>query len=170
MVGDATFSLVPVSGGLITGGLGNFDPWGTPTISGSINPADDTNLMLATHSIEYGNALTVTLTGLTVGEQYKLQLLLFERAGPLDRRFDVALNGSTIASAFQTGIEQNRAIIETFIATSSTATINMTANPNQPTINALTLEHVPEPSRALLALAGLCVIGLSRRRSSSGRH
>ncbi|MCC6355004.1 MAG: PEP-CTERM sorting domain-containing protein [Verrucomicrobiae bacterium] len=163
-VGNATFEYDPLSGGLILGAF-DVDPWGTPTISGSTNPTDDANLTRVTESIRVG-PLSVTLTGLTVGATYELQLLFHER-DTFDRQFDVLLDGTSIVPAgFTSGQGVNRAVIEVFEAGSSSVVITMPNGPNQATLNALTLA-IPEPSGPVL-IFGLLIGALVFRKQRRG--
>ncbi len=97
--------------------------------------ADDDGLELVLASIRHNGAgNTVTLAGLTPGNQYKLQLLFHESC--CSRASDVLVNGELIVDEFasyvvQGGIgstTQGAAIIYTFVATSPDFVLSLDGN------------------------------------------
>lgn len=117
------------------------------------NTANDNNLETVLQSIRYnGGTTSVDLTGLTVGNIYKLQLLYAESC--CMRGFDVSVEGTMVAPAFapfttQGGINnttQGAQITRVFQAGDTILNIAMVApgafaDPN-PIINGLTVENL----------------------------
>lgn len=178
-IGDAVFTSDPNG---LTGAISghrDIQNWGGPyTFSGSVNPADDINLGVALDAIEWSAAfasedMLITLENLTPGAEYKLQLLFAEGGGTTDRYVDVVVDGVLVEDEFNSGnalVDPRLAVVHTFFASDSTVFINFptasTPGDHTETINALTLELVPEPtSAALLGLAGIVLAARRRRRA-----
>jgi len=97
--------------------------------------ADDDNLELATSSIRWSDAnsalkqVTLTLDGMQVGAQYKLQLMFGEQC--CNRGFDVIIDGKLAVKDFNPGIQhggiangtQEALITHTLIATKTSLTV-----------------------------------------------
>lgn len=121
------------------------------------------------------HSLTFSMSGLTVGQTYKVQLLSSENC--CARGFDIWQDNQLIADDFSVGALAGQGgtafVSNTFVATASTVNFTLggyypLAYDNNPVLNAVTLEHiaapVPEPTTAGLLLAGLALVGGSARR------
>jgi hypothetical protein len=109
------------------------------------------------------------------GQAYQLQLLFAEQC--CDRGFDISLEGEMVVDNFnvqlaQGGINDTSAgavYSHTFTAGDDVLNIalggvNQLAPDNNPILNAVTLEVVPEPSSAVLLVLGLLGLLARRRR------
>lgn len=175
-VGSAAFTADNVPGvrvgaeNIITGTWTPQDFTGTP---------DDTALGQAMSSIRWSETLH-TQDGLsldlavTPGQEYKLQLLFME--GCCDRGFDVSLEGVLSVRDFNPGALGATALNETgavitynFIAGDDSLNVMLDGfatgfTDKNPILNAFTLERIPEPGSAALALlAGAALIRRRRR-------
>jgi hypothetical protein len=122
---------------------------------------DDDNLEMATSSIRWSAAgaeqktVDLTLENLTVGAQYKLQLMFGEQC--CNRGFDVFVDGKLIVKDFNPGVvqgginigNQEALITHTFSATSPTVLIKLDGttasadyNDHNAIFNALTVERL----------------------------
>jgi hypothetical protein len=113
--------------------------WGAPNVGAS---ADDAALNQVLNSINYsgagvGNDLSGTVTGLTPGHAYKLQLLTWE-ACCTGRHFGVSVNGDPVKYAFEMAQHQlnpdstlatsaGTALTHSFVSGSSSMTFALTA-------------------------------------------
>ncbi|MGV3773823.1 MAG: hypothetical protein ACO1QB_13045 [Verrucomicrobiales bacterium] len=117
----------------------------------------DLNLALATSSIRYrGMNVTLDLSDLQVGAQYKIQLIFGEAC--CNRGFNVFVDGGLIVKDFNPGVihgvnnrQQSAAITHTFFAKKSSDSIRLDAAgvpfpDTNPIINAATLEKVAAPA------------------------
>ncbi len=168
---------------------------GTP--DASINPLPS-NQIATWHAPEYGDSANDqsieqvmqsirwnTPPGLTVdldviaGQPYKLQLLFAENC--CDRGFDISVDGELVVDNFniqvaQGGIANTAAgVVYSLSVTPEDGVLSIAlggSNPlapdNNPILNGLTLEVVPEPSSVTLAVLSLVgLIGFGRRRNSA---
>jgi hypothetical protein len=139
--------------------------------------ANDNALEIALASIRWSDGrdtvlpedVPLTLSGLTVGSRYKLQLLFNEVCCP-NRGFDVLFDGALILDDFRPGILQNEPrtrtgaiVIHEFVAAATTVAITLDSStladpgitdPN-PILNAFTLETLP-------SLGGFAITAVSR--------
>lgn len=147
--------------------------WHAPNYGDS---AEDQALGTVAASIRWNTppGLNIDLE-VTPGQEYKLQLLFAENC--CNRGFDITVGGEMSVDNFivpdiQGGIANTEAgavFTETITATDSVLSIvlggtNELAPDNNPILNGLTLEVVPEPSSALLAGFGLLAFLAARRR------
>jgi len=122
---------------------------------------DDDNLEAATSSIRWSDAgsaqktVNLTLDGLNVGAQYKVQLMFGEQC--CNRGFDVYVDGKLIVKDFNPGVQQEginqgfqeALITHTFIASSATLSVVLDGttasadySDHNAIFNALTIEQV----------------------------
>src|SRR5688572_17771440 len=135
-IGDAQFK-----------GLINNEVAGATLVAGNRNPnwyvvdygesENDNNLELATSSIRWSDAnaaiktVSLTLTGISVGAQYKAQLMFGEQC--CNRGFDVYVDGKLIVKDFNPGVQhegiangfQEALITHTFTASKATLDVVM---------------------------------------------
>ena len=141
-IGNASFNPSTSPGANVTVNFVNtIGPggWGTPNMGAS---ADDAALNQVLNSINWsgtgaGNDLTGTVTGLTPGRAYKLQLITFE-ACCANRHYGVTVNGDPVKYNFDQGqIQLNAAgttdatagtvLTHSFTSTSDTMTFSLVA-------------------------------------------
>ncbi|MCA9217012.1 MAG: PEP-CTERM sorting domain-containing protein, partial [Planctomycetales bacterium] len=138
--------------------------------------ADDDNLEAVMTSIRWNQppGLDIDLN-VEAGQEYKLQLLFAESC--CDRGFDISIEGEVGVDNFniqrtQGGINNGAMGVvysHSFTASDDVLNINLggvniDAGDNNPILNGLTLEVVPEPSGLSLILLGLLGILTRRRR------
>lgn len=141
-----------------------------PTITG-LTAAETTSLL---DSVEFGSGVgnsTITLTGLSIGTDYMVQILLSDMRSSQTWNIGYAetvggaevYTPNLIANAGSTGGAQ--IITGTFTATQASQELHFDQNPtnNNAELNALQLRVIPEPSTALLGGFGLLAL-LRRRR------
>jgi len=176
-VRDATFTDDSAPGVTIAAGAELLN-WITPNYGITTN---DDNLETVLQSIRNAGAnpgtVTIDLANLEIGKPYKLQLLFAE--GCCNRGFDVLVEGGLVADEFsplalQEGVAGNSALYGTVVTHEFTAgdtTLNIVLSgaaasfPDQnPIIQGLTLELVPEPGALLLAVMGLVGLAAFGRR------
>lgn len=151
-----------------------------PTYSGS---AEDLKLGQVMQNLVWSYAgqqpgVSLTLGNLTVGQNYKIQLLFGESC--CARGFDVFQDGALLVDNFSTSsVGINNTLMSTFISNEFMATSNSVVfsfggtasmfGDNNPVFHAATLEaldgavQVPEPASLGLLLGGLGLIGLRRK-------
>lgn len=137
------------------------------TAGGSAVATTDTNWEAILHRADWNSSspLPFTLSGLTPGDTYQLELFVYDnRSAAIAARtftFDDGLGNISPTGTNGSGIST----IGTFTPTTSTLTINAAQSANAPTANAMVLRNittVPEPSS--LALIGLGIACWARRR------
>ena len=181
-VGDATFTdAASTAGALVTHQMTT--TIALPTYSGS---AEDLNLGQVMQNLVWSYAgqqpgVSLTLDNLTIGQNYKIQLLFGESC--CARGFDVFQDGALLVDDFSTSsVGINNTLMSTFISNEFMATSNSVvfsfggAAPfadNNPVFHAATLEaldgavQVAEPASLGLLLGGLGLIGLRRRKTGA---
>jgi hypothetical protein len=175
-IGDAIFSVDPNGADGVISGPKEVEPWGNVAYSGSASATDDANLSTVMNSIEWSqeNAdplLQVTINGLTAGSEYKLQLLFQEGCCNGQRFTDITLDGNLIADEFAYGPQNvpGQAVVQKFIASGTSALVQFpyatTSGDHNATINALTVELIPEPSAVALLSVGTLALLRRRRRA-----
>lgn len=111
---------------------------------------------------------TLTLSNLTINQQYLIQIWTADYRGGIDDRQQTITAGSGTSGILKWGNNATPGgsfVIGTFTADNTTQAFNFVpANPpaGSTTINAMQLRAVPEPSAALLG--GLGMLALLRRR------
>ena len=161
------------------------DNWGLKPEYGTSSDANALEDMM--HDVAYYSLsnFSVTLSNLTVGAKYQLQLLLSENyyngttPMPSVRRYQsIDVEGNRIATDLdslyggawtQTPNTHTQGVVVTHLFTAGDSTLNVdfllgTTPDTAPILNALTLEAVPEPSAIWLAAAGIGGMLLLRRR------
>lgn len=110
------------------------------------------------------------------GQQYKLQLLIFDGFAGSSRTFDVNIEGAlaiddlNVHDEVQQGDPSTgamRAGLYTYEFTAGDSQLNMdfiNIGQGDPILNGLTLEIVPEPTTMALLLAGGCLTAMRRRK------
>lgn len=162
LIRDANFTVDSVPGVTFSTQF-EIPNWNTAVNLGTTS--NDNALEIALASIRWSSGIdgilpddvTLSLTDLEVGGNYKLQLLFAEACCPA-RGFDVFVDGAQIADDFRPGVVQNAPRVNTgaliiyeFTATSSTINILMNTQSIadagitdlNPILNALTLESLP---------------------------
>ncbi len=180
VVEDATFT-----DGSIAGMDGGSSPGATITVANEIvdwhapeygDSANDDGLETVMQSIRWNNPPGVEVNlDVTPGQEYKLQLLFAEQC--CDRGFDITVEDELVVDNFNVQVTQegmgntSQGVFYTksFVAGDDVLNIllggvNPLASDNNPILNGVTLEVVPEPSSLVLTLLGLLgVAGLRRR-------
>lgn len=111
---------------------------------------------------------TFTLSGLTEGVQYSVQLFTSDSRANIGDRRSIRFNDGLGNSTAEVAQNAKQYFIGTFTAVGTTQDIITTSNPISPgtttavELNALTLSIIPEPSGVLLL--GLSALGLLVRR------
>ncbi len=183
VIGDATFTDAFETPGAAVVAQNYIGGWHPQTFTGS---ADDVKLASVMSSISWswanGSAdsqvVTLTMSGLTVGNTYQAQLMFGEQC--CDRGFNAYRDGAAIFSNVSpfgmTGDYTGSAFLtDTFVATSTSVVYGLGGSDalhgdNNPILNAATLENVtavPEPESYALLLAGLGLLALMARRKSA---
>lgn len=158
-VRDATFVPYHSVPGLTQDAPSQVDAWTTMTFPGPLTP-NDTNLAAVMRSIRYrGGSFNISLSGLTAGRSYKLQLLFAEQCCPT-RGFDVYVEDALVADEFSPPAVQGgasaspargAAVVYGFQAADTvlnirldkaTVTTPSLSDPN-PILNAFSLEEIP---------------------------
>ena len=177
VVGDATFtdgSLAGMQGGSSPGATivetNEAIPW---TYVGEYgDTTNDNNLEVVMQSIRWSDSRTQPPLGVDLaveeGMPYRLQLLFAE--GIWDRGFNISVEGETVVEAFNIHSAQgaywpenaDRAVVYTLdlVAKDDTLSIalggwDLRSADNNPLLQGLTLELVPEPGSLTLILLGL---------------
>jgi hypothetical protein len=102
LIGDANFTADNVPGVTITtpgGVLNTINNWASPNFGATTDGLRLTQVMSSIRWTATPGILTVNLTGLQVGADYRLQLLFIESG--YDRTFNVNVNGTTIVPDFR---------------------------------------------------------------------
>ena len=180
-VNGVTFAAFPVTGGTTTATSGNFTfnespgflvPW---TSLGSASPpfsnlsANYQTLLSSAISTSDNNALTLTISGLVLGQQYQFQWWL-----NASTNFTVGF-GTTATSPNPVTLDSNTTdtngglgqfVIGTFFCGAPTQIITFTGidSSNAPTVDAFQLRAVPEPATATSLVLGFGLLGLIARR------
>ena len=155
---------------------------GNGTTTGAfIGTTTNTNFDTVLNGFNYDSAAgtngtkQITLSGLTTGKQYSVQLFgLDDRTGSIARTFSFSdFSGSTSGTSGAITSGLNQYVIGTFTAASAFQTITENL-PNNGNINAIVLRDIsaaPEPSQiASLALAALGMLGVvlkARKRKAA---
>jgi hypothetical protein len=109
-----------------------------------------------------GNLSTIDLSGLSIGTEYQIQV--FCMGGDTANVFVSGSPALAVGGGNNPGNTSGfgKYIVGTFTADATNQVLSFTANTSEPTVNALTIGVIPEPSAALLG--GLGLLGLLRRR------
>ena len=112
-----------------------------------------------------GTAMPVTLSGLTVGQDYKVQFWVADYRSYPNNRTETITAGNTSGTLAYLNGGSGTYVIGNFTA-DGTGSQTFTMLGNESTqINALQLRSVPEPNTAILAgLGGLALFAILRRR------
>jgi hypothetical protein len=128
------------------------NPWGAPNFGVS---ASDNNLETVMNSIRWngGQHVTVDLAGLTVGEDYQLQLLIQEGCCA-NRGFQVEVENSILAPGFNASASHGNLttaggiVTYQFVARDTTANVRLLSlggfTDSNPILNGLTMEFFPD--------------------------
>ncbi|QOV91428.1 PEP-CTERM sorting domain-containing protein [Humisphaera borealis] len=104
---------------------------------------------------------SVTLSGLTIGTPYQVQI--FSSSATADSFDTMTVSGSAAFGTHAAGA--GKTIQGTFTANATTQALSFTASGGDtPAINALTIGTVPEPSSAIFGGLGVVGLVLGRRR------
>ena len=186
-LGDATFTNAFTTSRITVENQNYIQNWYPGTYTDSANDIALGQVMQSiVWSSSNGNAdsqvVTLSMSGLTVGQTYKTQLLFAEAC--CNRGFNVYQDGTKISSELSpymlTGNNsfndtESVVLTDTFMAMSSSVifgfggTSSLHAD-NNPILNAATLENVsavPEPESYSMLLAGLGLMGFMKRRKSA---
>lgn len=175
-VGGATFTADNATPGCTVNAENEILNWIGPNYGGTAN---DDNLETVMQSIRWtatnyrGEALSVDLEGLEIGQDYLLQLLFGEN--PSSRGFDVVINDVLVADNFSPTAEGvsadvGVALFHRFVAQDDELHIVLDGLPTpfgdrNPILQGLTLQAIPEPATmVLLALGTLALLPRLRRR------
>jgi hypothetical protein len=175
-VGSAAFTSETV-GGVQIGAENTIAAW-TPGVDFT-GSADDAALGSAMTGIRWSetlgmhDGLSIDLTVIP-GQEYKLQLMVMEGCC-VGRGFDVSIEGVLTVRDFSadalgaSGVNETGAVItHTLTATDDTLNIMLDGfatefTDKNPILNAFTLERIPEPGSAALALFAAALLGRRRR-------
>jgi hypothetical protein len=135
-------------------------------------------LLSTAMSTDDNNTITLTMSGLAIGQQYEFQWWLNDANSPSSGFLTTATATSSVSLDDNTtdangGVGQF--VIGTFTANATAQTIafNGTNSTQAPTIDALQLRAIPEPSTmSILLLGGVAISGaclLRRKKVISGR-
>lgn len=181
IVNGLTFTADPTAG--ITYSGSNIPFLVTTTYGGGSPSANDSALRLIMNNGRYANgnsggSLSIDLTGLLVGQQYKVQLLAHDPAGPPGvRSMSYSIEGDTladidpIAQGSAGGNGTGLVVTDIFTAADTTLNIILSAGSNgnaddrNPLVNAITVEIVPEPATLTLAALAAACLGFAARRT-----
>lgn len=112
---------------------------------------------------QFGSGLNINIPGLTVGQEYLVQLWTTTWDANFPTQF-IAGNSSGLMSQSIAG-SNPQFVIGTFTADSATQVINAQGNSGSyAVVGSLQVRAVPEPSSALIAFAALCCLSLIRNR------
>lgn len=134
----------------------------------------DLGVVASSHSWATGSTQTIQLTGLNVGDQYKVQFFMNDNrvfgATVLGDRSIVYSDGEAAPATIQTTRGDGLSVIGTFTATAATQTVEVAGGTGTADVDfglngyILSTTPAPEPSStALLGLGGLALI-LRRRK------
>jgi hypothetical protein len=135
----------------------------------SLSSAYQGALIGAIYNGTNGTTMTITLNGLTNGQNYLLQLWVSDPRGY--NRSQTVIGANSVDMAFNTphadgGVGQY--VIGTFTATGLSESFTVTGDTSgigaPPQINAMQLRVVPEPSTCGLVGVGVLAAGFVRRR------
>jgi hypothetical protein len=148
----------------MAGGGNGFGDFSTHFAAGS--PLD-----IVLSSVRQGN-ITLTLSGLSVGTPYRLQLLMADNVQtPLAaRQFDVTIQGSTFRESVPKTADGAKNLIIDFTPTASSTPVVWNNGNDQPILNSYVLHVVPEPSSLAFGLAAGVGILVRRTRRKPSRH
>jgi hypothetical protein len=116
----------------------------------------------------------------SLGTQYKLQILYYEGVSPATvRHQDLYVEGALAVDNLELAAGVGRVFTYTFVATDTTLNIEF-FSPNQggstftggdiwTSINGVTLEAIPAPEPSTLSLVGIACLGLLRRKRTLRR-
>ena len=145
-------------------GAGSGNPWNSlaanyqSLLSGSV------------YSGPLGSSFTVNLNGLTIGQEYLVQLWVNDnRGGSIALRNQEVEDGNVAAMDFNHSDEEGgigQYVIGTFTANSNSESFRVNgAIDSVAQINAIQLRTIPEPSSAFLGAAAAGLLVLRRRRT-----
>lgn len=119
---------------------------------------------------------TLTLGNLSIGQMYQVQFWIHDARSNSNAGGTMEIVGTSTVLDYNTGTSGTGGVnpyaggglgqyaIGTFTADATTQSFNLNAPDGQWHLNALQLRAVPEPSRSILALAGVTALALIRRR------
>lgn len=122
------------------------------------------------------HAETLTLGNLSIGQMYQVQFWIHDARSNSNAGGTMEIVGTSTVLDYNTGTSGAGGVnpyaggglgqyaIGTFTADATTQSFNLNAPDGQWHLNALQLRAVPEPSRSILALAGVTALALIRRR------
>lgn len=185
--GDVTFQLGSVAG--LTQSLTQNGVSWSVTTDGSVNNNfaesytnnDGLNTLFESGMVTErvglgGGSIDISLTGLTVGTDYRLQLLHFQPGvAPSGRQMilqnaDDTANNSGVYSYFDdSGVFRAANMTVSFTAASSDLNLNLLADPdggafNRSLLNGVALHAVPEPANFAAIFGALALFGVCLRR------
>lgn len=115
--------------------------------------------------------ITLTLGGLTVGQEYQIQLWLNASLDGTGQSVSYSAGNSVILSRNTTGLTGGlgQHVTGTFIADSQDQILTIQSAGGAPALNAYQIRSIPEPSAALLTLLSTAAL-LRRTRPKEGRN
>jgi hypothetical protein len=153
----------------VTGAV-NITPAGTANYFGTSNAAF--NAVLS--GFAYDSTHNITLTGLTVGHSYSIQLFSLDNRAPFENRFQTFQDQSGNSSAAFLHVSDDF-VIGSFIASGSTQLITGLAQNVScggdglcTNLNAAVLRAVPEPATWAMMVVGFGLVGAASRRRVQG--
>lgn len=128
-----------------------------------------------TDTLDNDGSVDISLTGLTVGTEYRLQLLHFQppNVNPASRQMilqnaDDTTNSSAVYSYFDdSGVFRAANMTVTFTAASSELNLNLLAaggGTNRAVLNGVVLHAIPEPAHYAAIFGALALVGVFLRR------
>lgn len=123
-----------------------------------------------------GGSIDISLTGLTVGTEYRMQLLHFQPGvDPASRQMilqnadDTTNNSGVYSYIDDSGVFRAANMTVTFTAASSDLNLNLLADPdggnfNRSMLNGVVLHAIPEPAHFAAIFGALALVGVFLRR------